>query len=60
MQYFQIKIFYQKKLKSSSKFDSILGGHPEFDKVPGIEFSTGALGHGSPIGVGEYRSRLQN
>lgn len=29
-----------------------LGGHPEKDKVPGIEASTGALGHGFPIGVG--------
>lgn len=28
-----------------------LGGHPEV-KVPGVEASTGALGHGLPIGVG--------
>lgn len=32
--------------------DSILGGHPEAAKIPGIEASTGALGHGLPIGVG--------
>ena len=44
--------FSKKKLKSSSRFYSILGGHPEFDKVPGVEASTGALGHGSPIGLG--------
>ena len=25
---------------------------PEFDEVPGVEASTGALGHGAPIGVG--------
>ncbi len=31
--------------------DSILGGHPE-TKVPGVEASTGALGHGLPVGVG--------
>lgn len=31
--------------------DSILGGHPEV-KVPGVEASTGALGHGLPVGVG--------
>lgn len=30
---------------------SRLGGHPEL-KVPGVEASTGALGHGLPIGVG--------
>lgn len=33
-------------------FDGMLGGHPEFGKVPGIEASTGSLGHGLSIGVG--------
>lgn len=32
--------------------DGILGGHPERQKVPGVEASTGALGHGLSIGVG--------
>jgi transketolase len=32
--------------------DSILGGHPEGSKIPGVEASTGALGHGLSIGVG--------
>jgi transketolase len=32
--------------------DSILGGHPESAKIPGVEASTGALGHGLSIGVG--------
>jgi transketolase len=32
--------------------DSILGGHPEAGKVPGIEASTGSLGHGLSYGVG--------
>src|SRR5215831_21220423 len=32
--------------------DSILGGHPEAAKVPGVEASTGALGHGLSIGIG--------
>ena len=31
---------------------SILGGHPEHGKIPGVEASTGALGHGLSIGVG--------
>ena len=31
--------------------DSFLGGHPEH-KIPGVEASTGALGHGLSIGVG--------
>ena len=33
------------------KFDGILGGHPD-PKVPGVEVSTGSLGHGLPIAVG--------
>jgi transketolase len=32
--------------------DSILGGHPEFPMIPGVEATTGALGHGLSIGVG--------
>lgn len=40
--------------------DSILGGHPEYGKVPGVEASTGALGHGLPIGVGQaLAARIQ-
>jgi transketolase len=31
---------------------SPLGGHPERGKVPGVEASTGALGHGLSIGIG--------
>jgi transketolase len=31
---------------------SRLGGHPEWRKLPGVEASTGALGHGLSIGVG--------
>jgi transketolase len=30
----------------------ILGGHPDAGKVPGVEASTGALGHGLSIGIG--------
>jgi transketolase len=33
-------------------YHSILGGHPEAAKVPGVEASTGALGHGLSIGMG--------
>lgn len=34
------------------KRDSILGGHPEAGKIPGVEASTGSLGHGMSIGIG--------
>jgi transketolase len=39
-------------LDSFCHFDGLLGGHPERGKVPGVEASTGALGHGLSIGVG--------
>jgi transketolase len=31
---------------------SALNGHPDRNKVPGVEANTGPLGHGLPIGVG--------
>lgn len=38
----------------------ILGGHPERGKVPGVEATTGSLGHGPSIGVGlALSARLQ-
>jgi transketolase len=46
------RFFDKETLKTFCKFDSILGGHPEKDHVPGIETSTGSLGHGLAIAVG--------
>ena len=37
---------------SFSEYDSILGEHPDRNKVPGILVSTGSLGHGLPCGIG--------
>ena len=42
----------REELKTFCRLDSRIGGHPERGKVPGIEASTGALGHGLPMGVG--------
>lgn len=42
----------REELRTFCKLDSRIGGHPERGKVPGIEASTGALGHGLPMGVG--------
>ena len=39
-------------LLSFAKFDSPLGGHPDRNKIPKIELSTGSLGHGFPQSVG--------
>src|ERR1700722_1132953 len=33
-------------------FDSVLGHHPDRVLLPGVEISSGSLGHGLPIGVG--------
>ncbi len=33
-------------------FNGILGGHPDRTKVPGVEASTGSLGHGLPFAIG--------
>jgi transketolase len=33
-------------------FDSPLGFHPDRNLVPGVEISSGSLGHGLPLGVG--------
>jgi transketolase len=43
--------FPEDELWKFCRFDGILGGHPD-PKVPGIEVSTGSLGHGLPIAVG--------
>jgi len=40
------------ELRTFCRSGSRLGGHPEAGKIPGVEASTGALGHGLPIGVG--------
>jgi transketolase len=40
------------ELEEFARRDSRLGGHPDCNKVPGVEASTGSLGHGFPIGVG--------
>jgi transketolase len=42
----------RKALDAFLEFDQALGGHPDMKKIPGVEASTGSLGHGLPIGVG--------
>jgi transketolase len=39
-------------LASWGTFDSTLGYHPDRNLVPGVEISSGSLGHGLPLGVG--------
>ena len=44
--------FSASELERFAAFDSPLGGHPDCNKVPGVEASTGSLGHGLPMAVG--------
>jgi len=43
--------FPVEELRRQCRAEALLGGHPEIT-IPGVEASTGALGHGLAIGVG--------
>jgi transketolase len=43
---------FPNELETFCEFESRLGGHPDSTKVPGVEASTGSLGHGLPMAVG--------
>ena len=42
----------KKEIMGYCSYDSILGGHLDRKKVPGVEASTGSLGHGIAISIG--------
>lgn len=44
--------FPAEELQRFCNVDGILGGHPDARKIPGIEASTGSLGHGLALGLG--------
>lgn len=44
--------FSAEELETFCTYDGILGGHPDRNKVPGVEASTGSLGHGLPMAIG--------
>ena len=39
-------------LRTFGRYDSLLGHHPDRNRVPGVEISSGSLGHGLGIAVG--------
>lgn len=49
---YQLGAITEEQLYSFSQYDSILGEHPDRNKVPGVDVSTGSLGHGFPNAVG--------
>ena len=53
--------FEIEELDSFGTFSSMLGGHPDCNKIPGVEASTGSLGHGLPIATGVAMAlKIQN
>ena len=53
--------FPKSEMDKFCKKDGILGGHPECSKIPGVEASTGSLGHGLSIGIGmALNARIDN
>ena len=52
--------FEKEELGRYCRNGSILSGHVSHMEVPGVEFSTGSLGHGLPVAAGmAYAARLQ-
>jgi transketolase len=51
----ELGFFHVNDLDLYGKNDSVLMNHISH-KVPGVEFSTGALGHGLPFGVGKAKA----
>ncbi len=48
-------------LANFNRLDSPFAMHPDMRKIPGVDMSTGALGHGLSVGVGmALAGRLQN
>ena len=44
--------FLREELKSLRRLGSILQGHPDMRKTPGVDFSSGSLGQGLSVGLG--------
>ena len=44
--------FSESHFKGFRRLNSILQGHPDINKTPGVETSTGSLGQGFPVSVG--------
>ena len=54
-------IISKKNLNTFCKYKSNFGGHPDSNKIEGIECSTGSLGHGFPFAAGvAYGNKLLN
>ena len=53
--------FTEDELWNVSRPGSVFGGHPKMYDIPGVEASTGALGHGLSFGIGiAYANKADN
>jgi len=48
----EARYFRAARLKDFGQDGGLLGGHPERGHIPGVEATTGSLGHGLPLGIG--------
>ncbi|MDR3494011.1 MAG: transketolase [Ancalomicrobiaceae bacterium] len=48
----KLGFFSEDLLKGFRSLGSILQGHPVMDKIPGVDMTTGTLGHGLSVGAG--------
>lgn len=54
-------IIGEEVLHTYNQLGSPIPGHPDAAKLPGVEFSTGSLGHGLPLGCGyALAAKMQN
>ncbi len=47
-----VGFFPREWIDTYTRFGSPLGDHPDMNKIPGIDFTSGSLGHGLSVGVG--------
>lgn len=44
--------YFDSPLSDYANFSSILEGHPDMTRIPGVDFSSGSLGQGLSVGIG--------
>lgn len=56
----EMGFFPRRTLDTFTTLGSILGGHPDSARIPGVEASTGSLGHGFSVSVGFAMANKMN
>lgn len=58
--FYEMGFISKEQFYSFSRYDSLLGGHPDRNKLKEIQVSAGSLGHGLPISIGMCLSKKIN